>query len=166
MLKFVRTAAALLLAAAMLAALSGCAKKVTEPKKTAAPTMKPAATETAKPSDTALPSETAGASETVGASENAEASQSPDSSGGPANTEGKLGFSEGFMEGKVLKPEDVPELIELLQKDSRFKDMSIQSVTHKYYEERQAYYVVLQGEGEASHPIYVFADGTIIEESM
>jgi hypothetical protein len=160
MLKFVRTAAALLLAAAMLAALSGCAKKVTEPKKTAAPTMKPAATDTAEPSDPALPSETALASESP------EASQSPDSSGGPVSTEGKLSFSEGFMEGKVVDPDDVPELIELLKNDSRFKDMSIQSVTHKYYEERQAYYVVLQGEGEASHPIYVFADGTIIEETM
>ena len=42
--------------------------------------------------------------------------------------------------------------------------MAIQSVTYKLYEGRQAYYVVLQGEGEASHPIYVFADGSIIEE--
>ena len=160
MFKFLRTAAALLLAAAMLAAFTGCSKKVTDPKKTAAPTMKPAAADTAKPTGSPLPSETAGASESPAAS------QSPDSSGGPVSTEGKLSFSEGFLEGKVLDPEDVPELIELLKKDSRYKDMSIQSVTHRYYEDRQAYYVVLQGEGEASHPIYVFEDGTIMEEGM
>ena len=71
---------------------------------------------------------------------------------------------DGFMEGAIVKPEDVPELMKLLSEDEEYKDLSVQSITFKMYEGRQAYYVVLQGEGDASRTLYVFGDDTIIAE--
>ena len=70
----------------------------------------------------------------------------------------------GFMEGSIVDPEDVPELMAQLADHDDYKDMTVQSVTYKLYEGRQAYYVVLQGEGEATHPIYVFADGSVTDD--
>jgi outer membrane protein len=55
------------------------------------------------------------------------------------------------------------ELMAALGERADYRDMAVQSVTYKLYEGRQAYYVVLQGEGEATHPVYVFADGSIID---
>ncbi len=68
------------------------------------------------------------------------------------------------MEGVVVDPDDVPQVVALLSKHSDYKDMAIQSITYELYEGRQAYYVVLQGEGEASHPVYVFADESIVRD--
>jgi hypothetical protein len=70
---------------------------------------------------------------------------------------------ERFAEGEVADPESLPELEKLLKEDPRFRDMSIQSVTFKMHEERRALYVVLQGDGDASHPVYVFEDGSVLD---
>ena len=65
-----------------------------------------------------------------------------------------------------MDPEDVPELTAMLAGQTEYADMKVQSITYKLYEGRQAYYVVLQGEGDASHPIYVFADDSIVSAEM
>ena len=67
------------------------------------------------------------------------------------------------MEGLVIDPEDLPETLRALTEKAEFAGMQVQSVTYKLYEGRQAYYVVLQGAGEATHPVYVFADGSITD---
>ena len=132
-------------ALAAVVALAGCSKRITDPVGTAKPSLSPRTTETAGPS--ASPS--AAATDTASPGNTAEASHEP-------------GSITGFMEGGVVDPDDVPELVAALAEHEEYRDMSIQSITYKLYEERQAYYVVLQGEGEATHPVYVFADGSII----
>lgn len=150
-------AVALIASAALLAA---CAGKVIGPENTSAPTGKPTAEPTA--------SAAAGTPSPLPTAET-EPSASPEGSMEPGGSESASGTQStdeitGFMEGFVVDPETVPELIDRLSGHEAYKDMAVQSITYKLYEGRQAYYVVLQGEGEASHPIYVFADGNIIEE--
>ncbi len=146
----IKAAAALLIAA--FACFAGCAGKLS------APNEKNKASESPKPAPTqsALPSETAPGGSTL-------PSDMP--SGEPSSSPGDVtGMIEGFMEGMVVDPESVPKLMELLAGNSNYKDMSVQSITYKLFEGRQAYYVVLQGEGDASHPVYVFGDDTIVDE--
>ena len=140
---FIKRIVPLLAAAAMITAFAGCRGKLQNPKTTAKPSASPVPTETAGPS----------------------ASPSAEATADPSGTEGAAGDTiEGFMEGMVLSPDDVPELTKRLSEKSGYEGMTIQSVTYKLYEGRQAYYVVLQDEGEASRPVYVFADGSVIEE--
>lgn len=136
---------AVLMCAAALFSLAACSRRVTDPKGTAKPSLQPRAAESAMPSPSA------------DATESMTPSQSPSSTG----AEGEI---SGFMEGTVVDPDDAPELTAALAKLEEYKDMAIQSVTYKLYEGRQAYYVILQGEGEASHPVYVFADGSVVPE--
>lgn len=133
----VKIAIALLLAALIASAALGCAGKREEPMNTQTPSDSPRGTEGFLPTE-----DTASVKPTE-------------------KTEDRL---DGFMEGAVVKPEDVPELMKLLSEDEEYKDLSVQSITFKMYEGRQAYYVVLQGEGDASRTLYVFGDDTIIAE--
>ena len=137
-----------LLAAAAL--LSGCNAK--DAKHGALPSVSPSASATA---GAKTPSATASAAP----SETANASLSPSVS--PSET-GAAGI-EGFIEGGIVDPEDAPKLTALLKEKAEYADMAIQSITYKLREGRQAYYVVLQGAGDASKPLYVYADGTIEE---
>lgn len=138
-----------------------CSGKPGTPSKTPAPTSspKPAASAPASTEASAEPSEppvTSGSPE---------ASGSPGASASPNGSEktGMISGFERFAEGEVADPESLPELEKLLKEDPRFRDMSIQSVTFKMHEERRALYVVLQGDGDASHPVYVFEDGSMLD---
>ncbi len=138
-----------------------CSGKPGTPSKTPAPTSspKPAASAPASTEASAEPSEppvTSGSPE---------ASGSPGASASPSGSEktGMISGFERFAEGEVADPESLPELEKLLKEDPRFRDMSIQSVTFKMHEERRALYVVLQGDGDASHPVYVFEDGSVLD---
>ena len=138
-----------------------CSGKPGMPSKTPAPTSspKPAASAPASTEASAEPSEppvTSGSPE---------ASGSPGASASPNGSEktGMISGFERFAEGEVADPESMPELEKLLKEDARFRDMSIQSVTFKMHEERRALYVVLQGDGDASHPVYVFEDGSVLD---
>lgn len=164
---FIRKAIILMLAAVLLICFAGCAGGKGSPKGTAKPSASPKATESPAPSPSASTSPESSASPS--ASTGPEGSTSPEGSVDPsasASPDAAAGGIEGFMEGAVVDPDDAPQLVKLLSEHSDYRDMAIQSVTYKLYEGRQAYYVVLQGEGEASHPIYVFADNSIIEDGM
>lgn len=145
------------LIAAMLAAFSGCHKKIEggepgvseTPKLTAGPS----------PADSASPSGSPASKETAGPGGSAGPSSSPGASGSPAGDS-----IEGFMEGEVVDPDSVPELISALAEHDEYRGLSVQSITYKYFGGRQAYYVILQGEGSASRSVYVFADGSVSGE--
>lgn len=68
---------------------------------------------------------------------------------------------EGFAEGKVVDPEDVPDIVEALKDSEKYGEMTVQSITHDLYEGRHAYKVTLQGEGSASETVFVYPDGEI-----
>ena len=149
----IKRTAMLLCAAALVLSLTGCArdgKDVLKP--TASPMTEAAASQTAKPS----PSPTAEAKQTETAG-SAEPSVSP--SAGASEQAGEGGI-DGFMEGGIVDPDDVPMLREVISRSDDYKDSQIQSVTYKLYEGRQAYYVVMNGAPERR--LYVFADGSII----
>lgn len=149
--KFFKTIC-LLLALALPLALTACGMAEDKPKATASPSLSPEASAAAHASQAPSPSPLI----------TEEGSPSPTGSeeaGGAAEADA----IPGFMEGSIVDPEDVPELMSQLADHDDYKDMTVQSVTYKLYEGRQAYYVVLQGEGEATHPVYVFADGSIID---
>lgn len=166
MKKFLIAVCALTAAAATLVCAS-CAGKPAAPANTARPS--------ANPTASAAPAETAAASASPDASMLPDVSASPDASmlpegsrepgetAGPGSTEGENEI-DGFMEGFVLDPDDLPEMLRALTQKADYAGYAVQSVTYRLYDGRQAYYVVLQGEGEASHPVYVFADGSVIEE--
>ena len=152
---FIKTVC-LLPAIALTLALTACKMNPTTPERTAAPSLSPEASASAEASPSLSPSP----------------SPSPlmtdEASPSPAGSEDAGGTAEanaipGFMEGSIVDPADVPELMAQLSEHADYKDMTVQSITYKLYEGRQAYYVVLQGEGEAAHPVYVFADGSIID---
>ena len=149
--KFFKTIC-LLLALALPLALTACGMAEDKPKATASPSLSPEASAAAYASQAPSPSPLI----------TEEGSPSPTGSeeaGGAAEADA----IPGFMEGSIVDPEDVPELMSQLADHDDYKDMTVQSVTYKLYEGQQAYYVVLQGEGEATHPVYVFADGSIID---
>ena len=141
---FIKRMAAAAAALIMLAALAGCAGRLSAPneKNKATESAVPSAKPTSAPTESSLPTD-------------ALPSASPEGTGG---------VIEGFMEGKVVDPADVPDVVALLANEAAYKDMTVQSITYKLFEGRQAYYVVLMGEGEASHSVYVFADKTIADE--
>lgn len=128
------------------------------------PTAEP--TETTRPTSTPRPTETTTPTEVM----TEQPSGSPDTTGDvnitqDANaTEGSEGAGNipDFVEGSIVNPDDVPELVQLLSESSEYGDMKIQSITHKTYEGKQAYCVVLQGEGSASTTVYVLADNSIV----
>lgn len=67
---------------------------------------------------------------------------------------------EGFMEGGIVNPDDVPDITRMFAEGADYAGMEIQSITYKLFEGRQAYYVVLQGM-DAERRYYVFADGSV-----
>lgn len=148
--------AAALLLTAMLAAAAGCAC-------TGGKTPMPSARPSASP---LMPSASPSARPTQEAMNTAEASLSPSANASEAASSPGADAIEGFMEGGIVDPDDVPELTALLSRSTEYADMAIQSITYKLYEGRQAYYVILQGEGDASHPVYVFADDSIVPAEM
>jgi len=169
---FIKRILPLMLAAVMAGTLAACAAKLETPGGNASPTNSP------RPSASPAPSAAASAEPSASPEASADPSGSPETSGDPSgspdasdgpmdspgNTGDVTGMIEGFMEGVVVDPKDVPELIAMLAAKEDYKDMSVQSITYKTFEGRQAYYVILQGEGEASHPVYVFADDTVTPE--
>lgn len=144
-----------LLALTLLFAV-GCGRRMDTPGKTTEPSSKPSASP-----DMVSASPSAEASEQAGSSYEPSESPmgSPDASPDASQSADAI---EGFMEGVVVDPDDVPKLVSLIREHADYRDMAIQSITYKLVDGRQAYYVVLQGEGEASHPIYVFGDDTVV----
>lgn len=68
---------------------------------------------------------------------------------------------EGFMEGKVIDPDDVPDIVSALKDSEKYGSMTVQSITHELYEGRHTYKVTLQGEGSASETVFVYPNGEI-----
>lgn len=155
-MRLIRSLLPLLLIAAIAFTIAGCHTKVEPAKTSAQPTASPTAS--AKPAESASPSPSVSPGATEGGMGSASPSSSPDASGMPS------GGIDGFMEGVVVDPETVPELIELLGRHPELQGLAVQSITYKLYEGQQAYYVVLQGEGDASRTVYVLADDTVITE--
>lgn len=153
---FIRKITVLLLAAAIAAAFAGCRGRLQMPGASAEPSAAPS--QNASPMESEAPTES-------GAPTEAAVSEAPSDmpSGDPSAMPGEDAI-EGFMEGVVVDPDSVPELTEIISRSGDYDGMAIQSVTYKLYEGRQAYYVVLQGEGDASRQLYVFADGTTFDE--
>ncbi len=85
----------------------------------------------------------------------------PDSAPPTADGSGQIA---DFREGKVVKPEDVPEIRSAVEKE--YPGYTIQSVTHALLSDRQAYKVTLQGSGDLAKVIYMLADGTIVVPKM
>ena len=79
-------------------------------------------------------------------------------------TEDGSGQIADVREGKVVKPEDVPEIRSAVEKE--YPGYTIQSVTHALLSDRQAYKVTLQGSGDLAKVIYMLADGTIVVPKM
>ncbi|MCR5809510.1 MAG: hypothetical protein K6G56_08135 [Clostridiales bacterium] len=144
----------LLLALTVLLA-AGCSKKIGEPDNSAKPSASPKATAETSPSAMASESPMTSPSGSPEASPDASPDTSPDASQ-------EADAIPGFMEGEIVDPDDVPSLVALLAEHEGYRGMSIQSITYKLFEGRQAYYVILQGEGEASYPVYVFGDDTVV----
>ena len=85
---------------------------------------------------------------------------SPGSSFYPSTTPGTDELIDGFMEGRVIDPSEIPEIAAHIGRE--FPEHTIQSVTHALFEGRQAYRVVLQGDGELSRVLFVFPDGNML----
>lgn len=171
MKKFFKVFLPLLIVAAMIAALGGCSNRQGGVTPSAKPSANPGSSPSAGASDEPMGSEGNSAEPSMEPSiipsGDPSADPSPDPSAGPSESADPLfptDAIEGFMEGEVVDPENAPELMRFLE--ARYTGMGVQSITYKLFEERQAYYVVLQGEGEASHPVYVFADGTVMDDDM
>lgn len=149
---FIKKLLPVLLAVIFAAAFAGCHAR----------------TEGNTPSSSTPPKTTANASMSpdVSGSPGADASGDPMGSSQPSGSPGTSGnpadVIEGFMEGVVVSPEDAPFVVETLSRHADYKDLAIQSITYKLFEERQAYYVILQGEGDASRTVYVFPDGSVV----
>ncbi|MBO4878677.1 MAG: hypothetical protein J5544_00290 [Clostridia bacterium] len=154
--------AAVMLAAAMtFAACSGDNMGTTAAPNTAGmgkESPSPAVTDSMEPDLSAGPTAVAGETGTPDlSSERPDATSGPVTSAEPDNVEGSI---EGFMEGKVVDPEDVPEITDILGHE--FPEHTVQSLTFETYKGSQAYRAVLQGEGELSRIVYVFADGSLL----
>ena len=67
----------------------------------------------------------------------------------------------GFMEGGIIDPDDVPDIVKLFAEGEEYAGAEIQSITYKLHEGRQAYYVVLQGAG-SERRFYVLPDLSVI----
>lgn len=152
---------AMLLCTAVIALFaSGCAKNGGMSMETPKPSA--AAGASASPKASASPSQTASASPSAEAT-GALGSETAMTEGASASPSADVGASiEGFMEGGIVDPDDVPELTALFAKAEEYKDAAIQSITYKLYEGRQAYYVVLNGTEGAERTVYVLGDGSII----
>ncbi|MBR4635093.1 MAG: hypothetical protein IKO51_01885 [Clostridia bacterium] len=109
-----------------------------------------------------------GSPETTGglATGGPEISDGPLTSGEPLTSPGVGGLDDlfgsidGFTEGKVLDPSEIPEVTEMLGRE--FPEHTIQSVTEETYRGMGAYRVTLQGDGELARLVYVLGDGTIL----
>lgn len=86
----------------------------------------------------------------------AEPSHSPEANA----TAGFGGHIEGFVEGTVVDPEEIPEIVAALGRE--FPDYTVQSATYELLEGSEAYRITLQGNGELARMVYVFGDGTIL----
>lgn len=84
----------------------------------------------------------------------------PLTSPGAGGQDELFGSIDGFTEGKVLDPSEIPEVAETLGRE--FPEHTIQSVTCETYHGIGAYRVTLQGDGELARLVYVLGDGTIL----
>lgn len=149
---FIKKLLPVLLAVVLIAGFAGCHAR-TDGKN---PAVSNSPKTSAAPSGSPMASASPGANETESPMGSASPSGSPMTSGNPSD------MIEGFMEGVVVDPADAPFAVETLSRHADYKDLAIQSITYKLYEERQAYCVILQGEGDASIRVYVFPDGKVI----
>lgn len=85
---------------------------------------------------------------------------SPDISANPNATPGADELIDGFMEGRVIDPSEIPAIASVIARE--FPEHSIQSVTHALHEGRQVYRVVLQGSGELSRVVFVYPNGSML----
>ena len=133
-------------------------------KPTAAPSVAPTADATRSsmlsPSASPSASPEASASPAMSAEPSLFPSMSPNSSMSPNTTPGADELIDGFMEGRVIDPAEIPDIAAVLTME--FPEHTVQSVTHELFEGRQAYRVVLQGNGELSKVLYVFPNGSIL----
>lgn len=147
-----------------LAVLGGIACST---KDTGKNTPSPSASPTADPTrDSMLPSASPSASPSVSPTpdRSAEPSLTPDMSPGssadPNATPGADELIDGFMEGRVIDPSEIPEIAAQIGRE--FPEHTIQSVTHALFEGRQTYRVVLQGDGELSRVVFVYPNGSML----
>lgn len=73
-------------------------------------------------------------------------------------TGGKI---EDFSEGRVVDPEDVPEIVEALERE--YPNCEIQSITHALHLDQQVYEVIFRNEDGQTMTVYVSPDGNITE---
>ena len=79
---------------------------------------------------------------------------------GPMTTGGVI---EGFSQGKVVDPEDVPEIVRAVQ--NKYEGASVQSITHTLHLDEQVYEVTFTSSDGQQMTVYVSADGTQVTES-
>lgn len=139
---------------------TGCSGSTGRNDTTAAPKATSGMTESARPVLTGGPEESGvptGVPGTVSA-----VSASPDlGSADPSlSAMPDAGMIDGFMEGAVIDPADIPDIADAVSRE--FPEHTIQSVTEEYFMGMQAYRMTLQGDGEAARLIYVLAGGAIV----
>lgn len=158
-----------LIAAALftLAVLGGLACSMNDTGKTTpAPSARPTADATRdsmlapSASPGAAPTANVSPSPDMSAEPSISPSMSPNPSISPNTTPGADELIEGFMEGRVIDPSEIPEIASNIGRE--FPEHTIQSVTHALFEGRQAFRVVLQGDGELSKVLYVYPNGSIL----
>lgn len=169
MKKYIKFFAVVALIAATALVISAC-NNVNNPTNTPSRSTSPSLQPTGSPSSSIEPSigiDTSGSpdiSSSPEASDEILTSGSPEASATPEQDANK-GRIEGFMEGKVIDQADAPDVVKNVVTNF-FNGMNIQSITHDTYEERQAYKVTLQGEGELAKNLFVLPDGTVVIPAM
>lgn len=162
--------------AAALLVLAACGGVACSKSDTGRPTAAPSSGPTVSPTRDSMlrPSASPSVSASPAASASPDVSASPDMSAGPMvspgmspggsmspnTTPGVDATIDGFMEGKVIDPSEIPEITAVINRE--FPEHTIQSVTHEYYEGQQVYRIVLQGEGELSRVLFVYPNGSIL----
>ena len=152
--------AAGLTAAALL--FTGCSGSTGRNDPTADPKTTSGMTESAGPIMTGEPAVSTEPTGTPGAAGDVSASPDigtadPSLSAMPGANAGTI---DGFMEGAVVDPADIREVVDAVSRE--FPEHTIQSVTEEYFMGMQAYRMTLQGDGDAARLIYVLAGGAIV----
>ena len=170
MKRIISLTAAVFFALAVLGGLACSTKDTgkTTPSPRASPTvdatrsgmLQPSALPSTSPSASPSASPSVSPSPDMSAEPSLSPDMSPDSSFYPNTTPGADELIADFIEGKVIDPSEIPEITSMLARE--FPEHTIQSVTHALFEGRQAYRVVLQGDGELSRVLFVFPSGSIL----
>lgn len=82
------------------------------------------------------------------------------STGGPLTTGDII---EGFSQGKVVTPEDVPDIVKAVE--AKYEGASVQSITHALYMDKQMYEVIFTSQDGEQITVYVSPDGSEVTAS-